>query len=101
MKTQVDIPFLVKTVLKTAEAVPKDKTRQVVHTINNQIIISYSVNFTGDPCAESALVGAACAQGYFPTDMRCIVAVFKTRRTGEPLLKIDSLCWISTRISRS
>lgn len=80
-----DIPFLVETAMKTVERVPKNKIHQVVsaaYTKDNQIITAFNLtHFTGGPCAEQALFGAACAQGYLPTDLRYIVAVSETKRT--------------------
>lgn len=60
-----DIPFLVGTGMKTVERVPKSKTHQVVsaaYTKDNHIIIAFNLTrFTGGPCAEQAVFGAARA----------------------------------------
>jgi cytidine deaminase len=76
---------LLDTAFKTLDAVPANKIHQVVsaaYTKDNKIITAFNLtHFTGGPCAEQALFGAACAQGYLPTDLSYIVAVSETRRT--------------------
>jgi cytidine deaminase len=80
-----DIQLLVDTALKTIDNVPQNKIHQVVsaaYTKDNTIITAFNLtHFTGGPCAEQALFGAACAQSYLPTDLRYIVAVSETKRT--------------------
>jgi len=81
----LDVQLLVDTAFKTLDKVPQNQIHQVVsaaYTKDNTIITAFNLtHFTGGPCAEQALFGAACAQGYLPTDIKCIVAVSETKRT--------------------
>jgi cytidine deaminase len=82
---ELDVQLLVDTAFKTLDNVPPNQIHQVVsaaYTKDKTIITAFNVtHFTGGPCAEQALLGAACAQGYLPQDLRCIVAVSETKRT--------------------
>jgi cytidine deaminase len=81
---QLDVQLLVDTAMKTLDRVPQNQIHQVVSaafTKDSTILTAFNVtHYTGGPCAEQALLGAACAQGYLPKDLTCIVAVSETRR---------------------
>ena len=79
-----DIQVLLDTAFKTLDKIPPTRIHSVVcaaYTKDNTIITSFNVkHYTGAPCAEQAVLGAACAQGYLPKDLTCLVAVSETRR---------------------
>jgi len=82
---EYDMQKLVDVALKNLDKIPPNSIHCVIsaaYTKDNTIITAFNVtHFTGGPCAEQALIGAAAAQGYLPKDLRCIVAVVEGRRT--------------------
>jgi cytidine deaminase len=82
---EYNIKPLVDAAFQTIDKIPPNSTHNVVsaaYTKHKTIITAFNVtHFTGGPCAEQALFGAAAAQGYLPKDLRLIVAVVGGRRT--------------------
>jgi cytidine deaminase len=70
---------LVNAARSTLTKIPPNNNHSVVaaaRTKDNKIITAFNVyHFTGGPCAEPVVFGAAAAQGYLPTDLTHIVAV--------------------------
>jgi cytidine deaminase len=70
---------LVATARETLQKIPPNQNHSVVaaaRTKDGKIIAAFNVyHFTGGPCAEPVVFGAAAAQGYLPHDLTHIVAV--------------------------
>ncbi|KAF2418673.1 cytidine deaminase [Tothia fuscella] len=69
---------------KPLDIIPTNENHSVVaaaRTKDGEVITAFNVfHFTGGPCAEAVVFGAAAAQGYLPKDLTHIVAVVNRTR---------------------